>query len=66
MSVISDLEESLAAAKAAEAKPEEAPTESPAEEKTEKGLCKDCAQFLTPNGIEWQKLCPKCYKKFVS
>ena len=66
MSVISDLEEALAAAKAAEEKPVETATETPAEKETEKGLCKDCAPFLTPSGIEWQKLCPKCAKKFVS
>jgi hypothetical protein len=66
MSAVSDLEKALAAAKAAKKKPVETAIETPAEKETENGLCKDCAQFLTPSGIEWQKLCPKCAKKFVS
>lgn len=35
---------------------------SPATDK----LCDACAEKLTPAGIQWQDLCPKCYKKFVS
>jgi hypothetical protein len=65
MSVISDLEAALAAAKAEEAA-KVADVVPATDEKSESGLCKNCAQFLTPNGVEWQNLCPKCAKKFVS
>jgi hypothetical protein len=41
----------------------QAPTET--KTPTKKELCAECAPKLTPVGINWHDLCPKCYELFV-